>query len=89
MRFKMNAVVVLVVALAAFVAPTAISGQSQLSVVKFGHDTSKPGPRLPIIAPQDIGPVCPPGVACANRLLVHTPQAGPGPACPPGVECAR
>jgi hypothetical protein len=76
MRNKVNSVVVLVVGLAAFGTPTAVSGRSHAAVVKLSASTNGrsteylPGlarQHFPIPAPQDIGPVCPPGMSCANE----------------------
>ena len=76
MMHKIKSVVVLVVSLAAFVAPTAVSGKGQVAVVKLSPSKDGGGPvyrlgrvskEFPIQAPQDIGPVCPPGTACVNQ----------------------
>jgi len=76
MRYKINSVVILVLGLAAFGAPTAVPRRSQAGVVKFGAPTDGGGTvylpglaskHLPIPVPQDIGPVCPPGTSCVNQ----------------------
>lgn len=76
MKHKINFVMVLVVGLSAFGLPTAVSGRSQVAEVKMSDSKDGGGPgyrpgraskELPIQAPQDIGPVCPPGTSCVTH----------------------